>query len=141
MTTRHPKKNSHIEAAKAKTGLQTDLKTKNKVKGDEVPGATVSSSASKTPDTLSSRSSSVNVKGNYDKVQEAKPPLRNYSQASMSKAPRQRKTPGINKSAELTKDLHTKLEQDDGAVIECTYLAPDARAVVSTMADVHGSIS
>jgi hypothetical protein len=39
----------------------------------------------------------------------------------------------VNQVAEVTKHLHTKLEKDDGVAVECTFLAEDGRAVVSTI--------
>jgi hypothetical protein len=118
-------------------GLQYDIAkvkpdAKSKAKGNDGPRTTTSSSASK-----------MVVKANdHDKVQVAKAPILNRNQMGTSKAPRQHKKPVVNKVTELTKHLHTNLEKDDGAAMECTYLAPDGRAVVSTMSEaLYNSIS
>jgi type II secretory pathway pseudopilin PulG len=109
-------------------------KPKNGVKDEAVPQATVASSNSEVPNPLFSRLSSGKVmKDAGGEAQPSKAPSRNRSQAGASKAPRQRKKPAVNQVAEVTKHLHTKLEKDDGVAVECTFLAEDGRAVVSTI--------
>jgi hypothetical protein len=114
-TTRAPEKDSQYDMVKVKPG------TKKKAKNDDGPKTTISLSASKIP---------VKEK-DHNKVQVAKAPILVRDEIVMSKAPRQRKKPIVNKFAELTNHMHTKLENDDSAVVECTYLALDERAVVS----------
>jgi hypothetical protein len=109
-------------------------KPKNGVKDEAVPQATVASSDSEVPNPLFSRPSYAKVKGEVAaEIQISKTASRSRNQIGTLKAPRQRKKPAVNQIAEVTKHLHTKLEKDDGVAVECTFLAEDGRAVVSTI--------
>lgn len=65
-------------------------------------------------------------------VQISKTPNRTYNPPRTPRAPR--KKPAFNRFAEVTKLLQTPMEKDDGVVVDCSYMAPDGRAIVSRSA-------
>jgi hypothetical protein len=138
ITVRKPEKASQIEVAKAKRSLETDFETKKRVKHENDPDPTTSSTASVVTNPLSGRSGSVNVKQEVgEQVQATKGPSRNCNKPGTLKAPRQRKKPTVNTFDELTKHFHTRLDKDDGVVVDCMYLAQDNKAVVRTSSEAR----
>ena len=89
-----------------------------------------SSSAVCTTNPLYGRADSANVKEeDNSEVQIPKTSTRTRNPPRTPRAPR--KKPAVNRFAEVTKLLQTPMEKDDGVVVDCSYMAPDSRAIVS----------
>ncbi|KAF2831437.1 hypothetical protein CC86DRAFT_139190 [Ophiobolus disseminans] len=111
----------------------TDLKATSEIKHEEISDDKVEPpTVEDIANPLFGRAGSVNIKTeDSEDVQVIEAPTRNRAQSGRQRTARSCEKATVAKFAEVTKQIQTRLQKDDGVMVDCTYFAPDGSATVN----------